>query len=419
MTTDRARQVIRHLGELKIQLGDDTRGATSAEHEALQDAMASLARVSGLLEGAPDDATVLRIEVEQARSMAMDQRDLLQRRHLNLASPPWRAPASRDPNLIFYNGPDAGRQVLADLARRLKLELNAESYHSADAAAARWSDLRAAGAAIFDLTGLDPQVHYDLGVALALGTGMVLVAEQSTVIPFDVGQDVMAYPPTRVGDALAAALEDTLYGVAPATDPRSSVEASIDYGRFLAKEHGTELALAVLSDLEDEPLDPIEAHSLLRLLDPYVPELNLVVLRSRWPASFPAEERRCFVVMPFHQDLDPTFTAIQQAGCRTEIEVVRGDNAKGQEILGSIWAEIGKATEVVVDVTGFNPNVCIELGMADTLGRSVLLIATAGTEAVLADRLPSMASRRCHPYSSADDLAPVLARFFAGELQWD
>jgi hypothetical protein len=62
--------------------------------------------------------------------------------------------------------------------------------------------------------------------------------------------------------------------------------------------------------------------------------------------------------------------------------------------------------------------VCIEPGIADTLGKPALLIGTAGTEAELANRIPSLAKRRCHPYTRSDDLAPVLARFFAGELTW-
>jgi hypothetical protein len=148
-----------------------------------------------------------------------------------------------------------------------------------------------------------------------------------------------------------------------------------------------------------------------------VPTLGGLEL-SRWAASFPTAQRRCFVIMPFREALGPTWAAIQSASTGTQVRVERGDQAPGQEIIGSIWAEIGRATEVVVDLTGLNPNVCIELGIADTLGKPALLIGAGGTEAELADRIPSLAKRRCHPYTRSDDPAPVLARFFAGELAW-
>ena len=417
MTTNRARHVIGRLRELKVQLGDETHGATSAEHDALQDVFAHLARITARLDAAPDEAGVLQIEVEQARSIALEHRDLLQRRHLNIASPPWRAPSSRDANLLFYSGPQAARSVLVDLVRPLRVALNPLS-HTGDAGAARWGYLRAAGSAIFDLSGRDPQAHYDLGVALALGTHMVVLADARIHVPFDVGQDIVSYQPGGVDGVLPATLDTALYGAAAVTDPRSSVDAAVGHARTLAGKHGTQLAMSIFADLPDDHIDPIQAHSLLRLLDPLVPERHLVVLRSRWAASFPTAQRRCFVIMPFREELGPTWAAIQSASTGTQVRVERGDQAPGQEIIGSIWAEIGRATEVVVDLTGLNPNVCIELGIADTLGKPALLIGAGGTEAELADRIPSLAKRRCHPYTRSDDLAPVLARFFAGELAW-
>src|SRR5215211_6763099 len=254
MTTDRARHVIGRMRELKVQLGDETRGATSAEHDALQALFVRLARITARLDTALDEAAVLQIEVEQARWTAMEQRDLLQRRHLNIAGPPWRAPGSRDANLVFISGPQATRSVLADLVRPLRVALNPSS-HTADAAAARWGDLRAAGSAIFDLTGHDPQAHYDLGVALTLGTHMVVLADARTHVPFDVGQDIVTYQPGSVGGVLPAVLNTALYGAATVTDPRSSVDAAVDHARMLAGKHGTRLAMSIFADLPGDHID--------------------------------------------------------------------------------------------------------------------------------------------------------------------
>jgi nucleoside 2-deoxyribosyltransferase len=417
MSTARARQLIRSMHELKVQVGDETRGANSAEHDALQAIFTRLAHITARLDTAPDETAVLQIEVEQARWAAMEHRDLLQRRHLNIAGPPWRAPSTRDANLVFYSGPLATRSALAYLVRPFGVALNGPSP-AADSAAARWRDLRAAGSAIFDLTATDPQAHYDLGVALALGTHMVVLADARTCVPFDVGQDIVPYRPHDVAAVLPAALDTALYGAATVTDPRSSVDAAVHYARLLAGMHGSPHAMSLFADLPPDHVDPIEAHSLLLLLDSLVPERNLVVLRSRWAASFPTGQRRCFVIMPFREELAPTWATIQGASTGTEVQMERGDQAQGQEIIGSIWAEIGRASEVVVDLTGFNPNVCIELGIADTLGKPVLLIGKSGTEAELATRIPSLAKRRCHPYTRSDDLAPLLARFLGGGLAW-
>ena len=66
--------------------------------------------------------------------------------------------------------------------------------------------------------------------------------------------------------------------------------------------------------------------------------------------------------------------------------------------------EICRATHVTVDLTGLNPNVCLELGIAQTLGRRTLIIGRDGTERALAGALPGAAKWRCHTY--APDAAP-------------
>jgi hypothetical protein len=87
----------------------------------------------------------------------------------------------------------------------------------------------------------------------------------------------------------------------------------------LADEHGAGSAMVYLAELPDQRADPIEAYSVLKLVGPMMPERNLVVLRSRWAAWFPAAERHCFVILPFREELTPTWAAIQQASAGTEV----------------------------------------------------------------------------------------------------
>jgi hypothetical protein len=70
--------------------------------------------------------------------------------------------------------------------------------------------------------------------------------------------------------------------------------------------------------------------------------------------------------------------------------------------LRSIWDEICRATHVVVDLTGLNANVALELGMAHTLGRNTMLISQ--------DRQPekyfrAIAKQRIHNYAINNDAA--------------
>jgi hypothetical protein len=75
--------------------------------------------------------------------------------------------------------------------------------------------------------------------------------------------------------------------------------------------------------------------------------------------------------------------------------VVRGDAALGQDIVASIWDETARASHVLVDLTGYNPNVCLELGMADAMGRDTWLMGVAGTAEA---RFAAIDKRRIHSY---------------------
>jgi hypothetical protein len=142
------------------------------------------------------------------------------------------------------------------------------------------------------------------------------------------------------------------------------------------------------------------------------------VLQSRWPAVYPEPHApRNFAVMPFRAEREAAYSVIAECARRAGVEPVRGDEAEGQEIIESIWREIGRATHVTVDLSGFNPNVCLELGIADTLGRPTLLIGEQGTERILKVALPGVAKRRCQPYGADPRNSPLFVsavkKFFA------
>ena len=56
------------------------------------------------------------------------------------------------------------------------------------------------------------------------------------------------------------------------------------------------------------------------------------------------------------------------------LEAIRADDLYGRDIMEDIWQGILKSRIVVADITGRNPNVFYELGIAHTLGKQVILL---------------------------------------------
>jgi hypothetical protein len=157
----------------------------------------------------------------------------------------------------------------------------------------------------------------------------------------------------------------------------------------------------VLAQMQDAQDDPVAFRATLDQFLSQYGDSSLHLLQPRWPPRYPDPDRpRCFVVMPFDPRLASTQKVYRDLDARlskTGLEVVRGDVAEGQDIIESIWEETAHADQVIVDLTGFNLNVCLELGMADTLGRPTVLIGERGTEQSL---FPAIAKRRCHTYGA-------------------
>ncbi len=90
--------------------------------------------------------------------------------------------------------------------------------------------------------------------------------------------------------------------------------------------------------------------------------------------------RRCFVVMPFREELDRVFRktvspALQENG----YEVVRGDETIWPRIISeAIVSEILSSDLIVADITDHNPNVFYEIGVADAIGADIVLLCQQG-----------------------------------------
>lgn len=104
-----------------------------------------------------------------------------------------------------------------------------------------------------------------------------------------------------------------------------------------------------------------------------------------------------FVIMPFGEGFDEIYGlfiagAVSEAG----YDVVRADDIRSQQnILKDVLAGLNDSALIVADLTGSNPNVYYELGLAHALGKRVVLL----TQHV--DELPfDLRSYRVIPYST-------------------
>jgi hypothetical protein len=85
----------------------------------------------------------------------------------------------------------------------------------------------------------------------------------------------------------------------------------------------------------------------------------------------------CFIVMPFSQEWSADVHRILARACEAAgVRPVRGDDLfSPTDILEDIWQSLNAADFVIADITGRNPNVLYELGIAHTLAKPVLILS--------------------------------------------
>ncbi|HEY6615152.1 MAG TPA: hypothetical protein VIZ32_11555, partial [Vicinamibacterales bacterium] len=122
-----------------------------------------------------------------------------------------------------------------------------------------------------------------------------------------------------------------------------------------------------------------------------------------YPAPRMAEESavvRCFLVMPFSLEWSNDVHKALAAACKAmSVTPVRGDDLfTPTDILVDIWQSINAADIVVADITGRNPNVLYELGVAHTLAKPVLIISRHAADIPI-----DLSTRRIILYGQSED----------------
>lgn len=154
--------------------------------------------------------------------------------------------------------------------------------------------------------------------------------------------------------------------------------AILSDGKTISPRH---LALTTDTRKQAEP----SVHSLRSELESVKRELddlrrNAVSADPIWEGrSFPTESDFCFVLMPFSDDAD--IQKVFQNHVKPVLEQKCGlrcgradDIYDISGVMQSVWEGINRARLIVADLTGRNPNVFYELGIAHTLGKPVIML---------------------------------------------
>lgn len=266
---------------------------------------------------------------------------------------------------------------------------------------------------VADLTDLNPNVFYELGVRHALRNGTILVALDGTKLPFDVGDLRLVFYKDRVGAEKEAvpeiqALIRTLMEAGPAADSpvfaavptlqaphtRDLLEAQAKANAALADSAELRLKLSLAEEANlrlRESFTTFERTigTVLSRLTPPEREVatDAVERAKKSKADEPLKPRQhlagvetipsdVFVVMPFRAALVPVYEVIKGAGESVGLRIMRADEmvAPGQ-ITAQISDAVARAGFIIADITGQNPNVLFEIGMATSLGKDILIIS--------------------------------------------
>jgi len=86
--------------------------------------------------------------------------------------------------------------------------------------------------------------------------------------------------------------------------------------------------------------------------------------------------------MPFIKSLTEIYESLVKPAVESQgLNCRRADDFKNNRtIMEDIWKRICEARIVIADLTDFNANVMYELGIAHTLGKSVILIYQQGSD---------------------------------------
>ena len=104
---------------------------------------------------------------------------------------------------------------------------------------------------------------------------------------------------------------------------------------------------------------------------------QMTLVNPHWKGrGFDVELDLCFILMPFGETWSDSVWKLVDAICsRAGLRCKRADEQEGRVVMDDLWEGLCKSRIVVADLTARNPNVTYEVGMADVLGKEVILLS--------------------------------------------
>ncbi len=95
--------------------------------------------------------------------------------------------------------------------------------------------------------------------------------------------------------------------------------------------------------------------------------------------KFEVRHNHCFHLCPFTFPFNDIYSDhVLRAAAAAGFTIERADEIFGVEpIIEDVWQSVGSAAVITADVTGRNPNVMYEIGIAHTLGKPVIVMTQA------------------------------------------
>lgn len=361
-----------------------------------------------LADQAPDEDSLIRIERDHLRPLAQQVRLYARRFQIQVVKCPW-PPLTPNPNACaVVAGRSYGELVAA--AERVGLKPNRPAIGQ-PIEEDLWRQIATAELFVVDLLEAEretdwPRICYALGIAIALGRVAVVTTDCPVRVPFDLHTITYdrnaAHGQTDLSETLATALCSVRAGARkPATAVAAAAYAlDVDPPTDAWSRH---TAQRVAERAAAREIDPIAVR---RAIDSHIARPG-GAWRTEHPSfrpSYPEDERRCFHVMPF--SLDKWVAKAVKEGCEPHLVYERGDTKRDLEIIDRMWTGIGCASLVVVDLTGLNPNVCVEYAVARFLGRPMIVCHAAGWDR--SKLFPEIAHLSVETYADEAELRRVV-----------
>jgi len=177
----------------------------------------------------------------------------------------------------------------------------------------------------------------------------------------------------------------TAFGITAKSDIYDNLELSVEIykEKFIEKKLPGEFFcvklqrswLSLPPDARDAKIDE-ECYRVIRIATMKAKSVMVPVKSIFGENIFPIQKGLVFVLMPFDQELTRIYNTI----VRPQIEQLdltcrRADDLKSnQAIMYDVWKSICEAEIIFADITGLNPNVMYELGIAHALGKETIII---------------------------------------------